>query len=84
MYIIVLRPSQNLIVFARIYHIACHCCTLRGWYMVGKDEHKLGTGFSSLAKCNYCKATGRIIMGSKSDIQSQNRNSPYHFSININ
>lgn len=39
-----------------------------GWYMVGKHDEKLDSGISSLAKCGGCKATGRIVIGSKSDI----------------
>lgn len=40
--------------------------------MVGKHDEKLDSGISSLAKCAGCKATGRIIIGSKSDLITVN------------
>lgn len=43
--------------------------------MVGKHDEKLDSGISSLAKCGGCKATGRIIIGSKSDIITVNTQS---------
>lgn len=40
--------------------------------MVGKHDEK-NSGINSLAKCGGCKATGRIIIGSKSDINYRHK-----------
>lgn len=51
--------------------------------MVGKHDEKLDSGISSLAKCGGCKATGRIVIGSKSDIIIVNSHSMGSILINM-
>lgn len=51
--------------------------------MVGKHDEKLDSGISSLAKCGGCKATGRIVIGSKSDIIIVNTHSMGSVLINV-
>lgn len=44
--------------------------------MIGKHDEKLDSGISSLAKCSGCKATGRIIIGSKSELRKKKKKIP--------
>lgn len=55
----------------------------RVWCMVGKSEEKLDSGISSIAKCGGCKATGRIIIGSKFKKQSASKKYGISFLVSI-
>lgn len=57
-----------------LIHIIATSWSYIGWCMVGKHGEK-NSGINSLAKCGGCKATGRIIIGSKSDINYRQQTS---------
>lgn len=65
---------QILSLFHHISIISLLSWSYIGWCMVGKHDEKLDSGISSLAKCGGCKATGRIIIGSKSEKMAINKN----------